>query len=411
VRRRALAWPWLLAGGILAGVPTADSHQRSMSYSIWELDEAGARVHARVSQLDLSRLGLAYLGGSGPNEPVSRYLASRLSLRAGDDLCRPALPPALREGPKGWLVYAWRVDCDTESQLPRTITSVLFLEAAPSHLHFTRVTTPDGESRERVLSEANPSWTLAKPPADVPSNAGPTAGAGSTLVDYVKLGTQHILTGWDHLAFVLALLLLASRVGEVVTLVTAFTVAHSITLGLATLQLVQPEAAAVEALIGFSIALVAAENAWLLGGRKGWIPLGITAGLLLLALVPGAAVSRLALVGLALFSVCHFGLLRLSDRPERLRAAVAFAFGLIHGFGFAGVLAALSLPTSRLIPALFGFNVGVELGQIAVVLLVWPLLRGLAQLAEGGPARLVREVLSAATCGLGLYWFVTRSLR
>ena len=405
---KQLALAWLLAGGILAGVPTAGAHQRGMSYSIWELDDHGARVHARVSQLDLSRLGLAYLDRSGPDESVSRYLANRLTLRAGDDVCRPAWPPALRDEPEGWLVYAWRVDCDSPS--PRTITSVLFLEAAPSHLHFTHVTTADGESRERILSEADPSWTLPTEAGEVPSHAGPSAGAGSSLLDYIELGTEHILTGWDHLAFVLALLLLASRVGEVVTLVTAFTVAHSITLGLATLQIVQPEAAAVEALIGFSIALVAAENAWLLGGRKGWIPLGITAGLLLLALVPGAAVSRLALVGLALFSVCHFGLLRLSDRPERLRAAVAFAFGLIHGFGFAGVLAALSLPTSRLIPALFGFNVGVELGQIAVVLLVWPLLRGLARLAEGGPARLASEVISAATCGLGLYWFVTRSL-
>jgi len=405
---RQLALTWLLVGGILAGVPTADAHQRSMSYSIWELDDHGARVHARVSQLDLSRLGLAYLGGSGPDESVSRYLANRLTLRAGDDVCRPAWPPALRDEPEGWLVYAWRVDCDSPS--PRTITSVLFLEAAPSHLHFTHVTTADGESRERILSEADPSWTLPTEAGEVPSHAGPSAGAGSSLLDYIELGTEHILTGWDHLAFVLALLLLASRVGEVVTLVTAFTVAHSITLGLATFQLVQPEAAAVEALIGFSIALVAAENVWLLGGRRGWIPLGMTAGLLLLALLPGGAVSRLALAGLALFCVCHFGLLRLSDRPERLRAGVAFAFGLIHGFGFAGVLAALSLPTSRLIPALFGFNVGVELGQIAVVLLVWPLLRGLARLAEGGPARLASEVISAATCGLGLYWFVTRSL-
>jgi hypothetical protein len=62
------------------------------------------------------------------------------------------------------------------------------------------------------------------------------------------------------------------------------------------------------------------------------------------------------------------------------------------------------------VPALFGFNVGVELGQIAVVLLIWPLLRGLARVARGAPARLAQEALSAATCGLGLFWFVTRSL-
>ncbi|MCH7707202.1 MAG: HupE/UreJ family protein, partial [Myxococcales bacterium] len=362
---RQLALTWLLVGGILAGVPMADAHQRSMSYSIWELDDHGARVHARVSQLDLSRLGLAYLGGSGPDESVSRYLANRLTLRAGDDVCRPAWPPALRDEPEGWLVYAWRVDCDSPS--PRTITSVLFLEAAPSHLHFTQVTTADGESRERVLSEADPSWTLPTEAGEVSSHAGPSAGAGSSLLDYIELGTEHILTGWDHLAFVLALLLLASRVGEVVTLVTAFTVAHSITLGLATLQIVQPEAAAVEALIGFSIALVAAENVWLLGGRRGWIPLGMTAGLLLLALLPGGAVSRLALAGLALFCVCHFGLLRLSDRPERLRAGVAFAFGLAAASFFPVILLGIFDKRTNRTGAVAGMIVGIVFTAVYIV--------------------------------------------
>ena len=87
---------------------------------------------------------------------------------------------------------------------------------------------------------------------------------------------------------------------------------------------------------------------------------------------------------------------------------MAFAFGLVHGFGFAGILAELTLPTDRLAPALFGFNVGVELGQLAVVLLVWPALRALATRAADG-YRVVAEVASAAICGLGLYWFVLRA--
>jgi len=92
-----------------------------------------------------------------------------------------------------------------------------------------------------------------------------------------------------------------------------------------------------------------------------------------------------------------------------LRAAVAFAFGLVHGFGFAGVLGELELSLDRMVPALLGFNVGVEVGQLAVVAVVWPLLRGLARLGGGGVERAAAEAASAAVCGLGVYWFVTRS--
>ena len=87
---------------------------------------------------------------------------------------------------------------------------------------------------------------------------------------------------------------------------------------------------------------------------------------------------------------------------------MAFAFGLVHGFGFAGVLAEMALPTGRLAPALFGFNVGVELGQLAVVAVVWPALAWLARHWVVWHAR-IAEVGSAAVCGLGLFWFATRT--
>jgi hypothetical protein len=121
------------------------------------------------------------------------------------------------------------------------------------------------------------------------------------------------------------------------------------------------------------------------------------------------AVPATALVGLALFTACHFGLMRISARPQRLRAAVAFGFGLVHGFGFAGVLAEITDDPSRLVRALLGFNVGVELGQLAVLALVWPLLLVAARVAEGRPHRLIAEVGSAAICGLGTFWFLVRA--
>ncbi len=390
----ALALLGLAAGG-------AGAHQRSLSYSTWRLEAGGARVHARVSQLDLSRLDLAYRSTGQADDPVALYLASSLVLRAGGEVCGAPLPPAQREAPEGWVVYSWRLECGEGA---REIESTLFRSVAPSHLHFARVLEAGG-SVERVLSEAASSWSLPAPGGEAPA-----LDQGTTLAGYVALGIEHILSGWDHLAFVVALLLLAGTLGEVAGLVTSFTLAHSVTLGLATLGVVRPEAAPVEALIGYSIALVAAENAWLLGGRHRLVPVGVALAVGGVALVPGGAISSAALLGLAVFSLCHFGLLRRATRPARLRAAVAFAFGLVHGFGFAGVLAAFELPAARLVPALFGFNVGVEIGQLAVVVLVWPLLRALARLGEGRPARLVAEVASAGICGLGVYWFLTRSL-
>ncbi len=388
---------------LLAGV--AQGHTRSLSYSAWEAVPGGARVQVRVSQLDLSRLGIAFAQPQGGVDPIGGYLQERLRLSAGGEPCS-ALAPAALEAPEGWAVRAWRYACPVEG--PYAVESAVLLDVAPSHLHFARLRTPEGRILDRVLSESEPRWEW---PAAGPSGSrGARDSSRTSLGGYLLLGVEHILTGWDHLAFVAALLLLAGTLREVAALVTSFTLAHSVTLALATLGLVRPDANAVEALIGFSIALVAAENGWILGGRGRAVPLAFAGGLALLTLVPNGAVPTGALLGLGLFSLCHFGLLGLSPHPARLRVAVAFAFGLVHGFGFAGVLAELELPPRHLAAALFGFNVGVEAGQLAVVACLWPCLRALARPADGRALALVAETCSAAICGLGLFWFLTRSL-
>jgi len=399
--------PWLaaLACAVALGigpVSTASAHTRSLSYSAWEIVPGGARVQVRVSQLDLSRLGIAFAEPTGGSDPIGDYLRRQLRLRAGGQPCAPGEAIAL-EAPEGWAVRSWSYRCPSAG--PLDVESAILLDAAPSHLHFARLRTPDGRIEDRVLSEADPRWEW--PTAGVERDA---TDAGSSLGDYLLLGVEHILTGWDHLAFVAALLLLATTFGEVAALVTSFTLAHSVTLALATLGLVRPDLRAVEALIGFSIALVAAENGWILGGRGRGVPVAVTAGVAGLALVPGVALPTAALLGVALFSLCHFGLLLRSPDPARLRVAVAFVFGLVHGFGFAGVLAELELPTQRLAVALFGFNAGVEVGQLAVVACLWPCLRALARPAGGRVLALVAETGSAAICGLGIFWFLTRAL-
>lgn len=381
----------LLAIAVLPA--SAHAHGRSVSYSSWTAGATGAHVEIRVAAIDVTLLGL---DPWNDGERLSAYATSHVEAAHGDRPCTVAGAPVRSEPQEGWIVLAWDVAC---GDAPTAIRSTLFDDVAPSHLHFARFASASGSVAERVLTADAPVWRL-----DLAAAPAPT---GSSFAQYVALGIEHIRTGFDHLAFVTALLLLAGTLGEVATIVTAFTIAHSLTLAVAVLGLVRPEPSAVEALIGFSVALVATENAWILGGRDRTTPWLVGGALVVTALVSAGAVGTATLLGLALFSICHLGLLARSERPERLRAAVAFGFGLVHGFGFAGVLASLDLPRSRLVPALLGFNVGVELGQLVVVTIGWLGLAAVER-AEPGVRRRVAELGSAAICGLGLFWFVVR---
>jgi hypothetical protein len=189
-------------------------------------------------------------------------------------------------------------------------------------------------------------------------DAASDRAAPSPFVFYLRLGVEHIIGGIDHLLFLLALLALARGFWQTLTIVTAFTVAHSITLSLAALGLVHMPARIVEPLIAASIVWVAVEN-----------------------LVAPGGVGR--------------------------RWLIAAAFGLVHGLGFASALIELDLSRETLVPALIGFNVGVELGQLAFVAVVMPPLAWASR-----PGRLPRlpQILSAAVAVVGAVWLVERLL-
>lgn len=183
-----------------------------------------------------------------------------------------------------------------------------------------------------------------------------TTSQADVALRFVGLGVEHIWTGFDHLAFLLALLLAAKTVRQLLLVVTGFTVAHSLTLTLAATGVVQLSPALVEPAIAASIVFVGLENLW-------------------------------------------------KPPPER-RLAITFLLGLIHGFGFAGLLAELGLPRGALVLALVSFNGGVELGQACVVLLVLPLLLRLRAWPEWDG-----NVVPAASVGIaaiGLWWLIER---
>lgn len=391
----------LLFVGCLVAAPAA-AHERTVSYSTWEVAPPRVRVTARLTALDVSRLSWAAAAGPDLNTRLGAYLSQRLTARTAGGPCGVARPPQRLTSPADQVIFEWELNCPAGDDLQ--VRSDLLREEAPSHLHFARARFAAGGSSEHVLSEGAETWTVG------------AHGGGTPLADsffaIVGLGVEHILTGYDHLVFLLGLILLGGRLGDVVRIVTGFTIAHSLTLALAVFGVARPPGGAIEALIGLSIALVATENLWLAGGRRRVVRWGVAVvllGLAALALSGRGIVPALTLLGLALFAASYFALIATIERPAPLRAAVAFLFGLVHGFGFAGVLLEAQLPSERLAVTLFGFNLGVELGQVACVLLLWPILQYAWRAADGRWQRPIIEYGSFAILTFGVFLYVQRA--
>ena len=375
------------------GVGSAEAHTRGASYSDWQLAADGsASAQVRVSELELTRLQLHPEATPDYLARVGQRLTQDLQLSTAGQPCKAQLPKLTPSATPGWLLARWTLQCQGSTE--PVLESRLLFAVAPGHNHFASLQLPDGRSTRQVLTAAVPVM-----------QAGEAHSAPAGLLAFMRLGLQHILGGWDHLAFVAALLLAAAKLREVVLVVTGFTLAHSATLAAAALGLVQVESQAVEALIGFSIAIVAAEGLWLKAEKPRWLPWALVGGLLLLATL--SPLPRLLPLGLALFVACSFALLRRGVNPARLRLPLSFVFGLIHGFGFAAVLAGMQMPRAELLHGLLGFNLGVELGQLAVVAcgaaLLWLLEQRLGW-------KLARPLAMAAVLALGSYWFLLRSV-
>ena len=212
------------------------AHSSGQSYSTWEIQGRVARVQLRIRAVDLSRLA-----GSARSD-TQAYLSEHLKLhsRSGLGDC-PVAETASRAAARGWQIFEWTLRCPAEGALE--IRSDLLAESAPNHLHFATVSRDGIRSAEHVLTEGSRVWALPNLRASAGTADEP---ARARIGVYLRLGIKHILSGWDHIAFVLALVLIAASLGQVAALVTGFTVAHSVTLAIGVLGIVRPEPSAVE---------------------------------------------------------------------------------------------------------------------------------------------------------------------
>lgn len=378
----------------------ASAHTRSQSQSRWTIEGDTIGVHVEADAVDVTRLYA--LGGEAPLDSVfGEEVAQGFSVQAGGRACTPNSEPRASLAPVGRVVADWSFECPRGALQngPVVLESRLFLRVAPSHLHFAAVRDAQGRSAEAVLTAPQPRATLS------PSAAPAAKPAGETILHFIPVGAEHVWTGLDHMAFILALVLFtAGRLRNLIFAATGFTLGHTATLGLAAFDVLRPDTGAIEALIGFTIAFVALEIGE--GGPARMRAVSGPAAVLLsiagaASLAGAAPMSPLIWFGLAAFVYAY------PRGFPRGAALLALIFGLIHGCGFAGALADLELPRARLLAALFGFNVGVELGQIAVI--AGALAIGLA--LRYAPAQLSRQaapVAGAALFALGAFWFVSR---
>ncbi|MGE0450401.1 MAG: HupE/UreJ family protein [Vicinamibacterales bacterium] len=342
--------------GVLAAAAPASGHPVPFTYLDVRLEPGSAEVVLVAHIIDVAHdLGIeppeqlldsGYLTQHG--RAVTGLLGGRMSFQLGEDSLRAdgwSTPEALPERQSVRIRGHLRFD----GVPPALVLDARLFPYDPEHQTFVNVYESGDLALQAILDRGK---------TRVEFFSGTRQGIVAVVRRFIPAGIEHILIGPDHLLFLVGLLLLGGTVRRLALVVSAFTLAHSVTLSLAAMNVLNPPARIIEPAIALSIVYVGADNLTVRGGRD-------------------------------------------------VRAWIAFAFGFIHGFGFANVLREMDLPRLALGWSLFAFNLGVEIGQLLVVGVVASLL----QLIRSRSERAGRSLVVVGSVGVivaGAYWFVER---
>jgi hypothetical protein len=383
----ACRWAVLL----LFAAGTAAGHTRSQSHSVWEINGTAVDLVMTIPAIETDRIGN---GDSPPtDDQIKNYLSTRVyPMAAGGRRCSLIPPVDTLAAVSGYHKYDFTFKCASAEELQ--IHSSAFFDLVPSHTNFAQIqNAATGEFTEQLI-------TTEHQTVDVTGRSGSRL-KNARFFEFIRMGTMHIFTGIDHMSFLLGLVV-----------VTGFTIGHSLTLALAVTGIVRPHAEYIDALVALTIALIGAENLVVQTRRAKPVALLVGGSMILMAagewLGCGGLPGLLAL-GAGLFGANYLVVSGSLGDAGRLRMLITLVFGLIHGFGFAADLLELQLPPERLAELLMGFNLGVEIGQLTLVIGATLLVMLLRKLRLALPRPIVVDVASAFLVGLGVYWYVSRS--
>ena len=354
---RSSAYLWIVAFSFLAAAATS-AHEQNATYTTLTLKqerlevEFGFRPADLVEHFSLDTNGDEQVDDEelrAGSEAMFAYIEEHSSL--GIDFAKLSLDRVgsrfIVDDNTGHLaIFAFEAELDPEESFGEVVLDVDFGDTlGPQSFNFAKLSYGDRLYQDVLVpDDSQKRFRIGEPPS-----------LWAQFGLYVILGIEHIFIGFDHILFLIALIAVGGSLKNLIKIVTAFTVAHSITLILAALEIVMLPSRLVEAGIALSIAYVAAENFWQENTDHRWI--------------------------------------------------LTFIFGLVHGFGFANVLRELGLPSRGLVTSLLAFNIGVEIGQVCIVLLCFPLVMWLAKQKFRKTA--VR-VISGLIFAFGVGWLIER---
>ena len=376
----------------------SEAHNRSESYSKFNLtsNEQGMAIQVTSSIKQDIFNNLNPTSHFKSYESLVAYLDKAINLGSS---CKLNESVEINENISlGVLKFAWSFQC---LQIPESISMSLFQDLGVTHTHIARGVI-DGQSvPEFMFASTQDAWVIGLP--------GESNVNQSSYFGYFKSGVQHILSGWDHLTFLLGLLLLFTGRFLIIA-ITGFTIGHSLTLGLGAMNVLRVHSEIIETLIGFSILLLALEyfhkHAFEINKLIKNLALSFCA---FLPLTIFGNLDPILIVGLALFLTFYLSLTNHCSSPW-LPLMVTVFFGLIHGLGFASSIAESGIPQDRLLPIILSFNIGVEVGQLVVAFTLLAFLKLTKTYFRFSDFNYLHGAMGAFVFSMGTFWFISRAI-
>ena len=385
-----------------------NAHYFSESFSKWNVVDNKVEANFSLLTLESTRIfqvenyqKIMFEENLSETDVFKIYLSQHLKVTSEGKNC--SLVDEIKElnSQEGSLNLSLNFECPSNKEI-KIINNALF-NLVQSHIHIARIYIDNNLYTEKALFFNDQSIDLNE---EKENNS-----FSNSFYKFFSLGLDHILSGYDHLLFILGLLLLVTNLKRLLLVITGFTIGHSLTLSLSVINIIQVKSSLVEALIGYTIMFVGLEYLYKENNDHRVSMIFITT-LSLLLLIFGNLINPnfpyFLILGILLFSLGYFYLLKNLNSENNLLSIITIIFGLIHGFGFGGFLLGSKISSENIFSGLLGFNLGVEVGQIIFVLLILLIYKLLMTLKITKIIEVVKNLSFFAIVFFGFFFFIQR---
>ena len=385
-----------------------NAHYFSESFSKWNVVDNKVEANFSLLTLESTRIfqvenyqKIMFEENLSETDVFKIYLSQHLKVTSEGKSC--SLVDEIKElnSQEGSLNLSLNFECPSNKEI-KIINNALF-NLVQSHIHIARIYIDNNLYTEKALFFNDQSIDLNE---EKENNS-----FSNSFYKFFSLGLDHILSGYDHLLFILGLLLLVTNLKRLLLVITGFTIGHSLTLSLSVINIIQVKSSLVEALIGYTIMFVGLEYLYK-ENKDHRVSMIFITTLSLLLLIFGNLINPnfpyFLILGILLFSLGYFYLLKNLNSENNLLSIITIIFGLIHGFGFGGFLLGSKISSENIFSGLLGFNLGVEVGQIIFVLLILLIYKLLMTLKITKIIEVMKNLSFFAVVFFGFFFFIQR---